>query len=381
MFDTHDSRLKRQALQDLTVRARGGIFIYIATWLLTSIWAGVHQIAPLFFYLNTAILLLNALLRGGQYLYFHKRPDSDPNRQYRWLIASILVGAIHWGLLSAWIIYDQNFAELKYIYFITLAAFAIGGTATLSISRPIRIYYPLFIFAPTILVGFYAGDSEFRILILLAVFSLVYIFEAARVTSRDYWEALASHREASKHAQVMEQLSSVDPLTQLGNRLYFNKNYSEEWKRCTRLRSPLTIFMLDLDHFKVLNDTYGHAFGDECLKEVANTLREELPRETDTVARYGGEEFVILLPYTSLHDAEPIADRLVKVVSQVQLYYDKQRVPLSCSIGVASIIPDQNSDSQHLINAADKALYMAKENGRNQYQVAKALGLDDAGWY
>lgn len=381
MFRSHNKPLKRQALQDLTIRARGGIFIYIIVWLVTAFWADIPQNAPLFFYINTAIILLIAILRGAQYLNHAKDPEAKVDVLYRWLVAAVLLGAFHWGVLSAWIIYDDNFKDLRYIYFVTLAAFAIGGTATLSISGIIRFFYPLLIFSPTILLGLFSGDSEVMILIVLAGFSLIYIFEASRVTSKDYWEALSSHHQASKHAQVMEQLSTVDPLTKLGNRAFFNKKYIEEWKSCNRSRSPLTVFMLDLDHFKRLNDTYGHAFGDECLKEVARALQQDLPRETDTIARYGGEEFVILLPSTSLHDAEPIAERLVGIISEVQVFFNKRAVPISCSIGVASAIPDENSDSQHLINAADKALYKAKEEGRNQYRVAREFILDNAGWY
>ena len=232
MFRSHNKPLKRQALKDLTIRARGGIFIYIVVWLITAIWAGIPQNFPLFFYLNSGVLLLLAILRGAQYLTLANRPDAKVDILYRWLVAAVLVGALHWGVLSAWIIYNDNLENLRHIYLVTLAAFAIGGTATLSISRIIRFFYPLLIFSPTILLGLFYGDSELRVLILLAGFSLIYIFEASRVTSKDYWEALSSHHQASKHAQVMEQLSTVDALTKLGNRSFFNKSKFEIFKRC-----------------------------------------------------------------------------------------------------------------------------------------------------
>jgi len=381
VFDEQHKSARRQGLGDLTIRARGGIFIYIATWLVTAIWADIPQEHPLFFYLNTVIFLILALLRTTYYLVYIKYPNASIDTLYRWLVTSVLIAAFHWGLLSAWIIYDSDLVDLKYIYFVTLAAFATGGTSTLSISKAIRFYYPLLIFGPTILLGLLVGDGEFRMLILLAMFLLIYIFEASRVIGKDYWEAISSHELVSKRAQAMKQLSAIDPLTKLGNRAYFDQKYSEEWKRCDRIKSPLSVLMLDLDHFKTLNDSYGHAFGDECLKEVSSILTRELPRETDTIARYGGEEFVILLPDTPLHAAEPIADRLVKAVSQAQLFYNKQAVSTSCSIGVSSSIPDHNCNRQSLLNAADKALYQAKEKGRNRSQLATEIDLTEAGWY
>lgn len=373
MTDQYDISLKRQALQDLTERARGGIVIYLATWLITTLWAGLPEKFPLFFYLNTSIVVALALVRTAQYLVYKRYPNADTNTMYQWLVAAILIGAGHWGVMAAWMVNDIDFIELRYVYLVIMAGFAIGGTATLSISKTIRLFYPLLIFGPNIALGLYSGDSELRLLILLAVFSLIYVLEASRVTSRDYWNAVSNHRLARKRAMALEELNIVDPLTQLKNRSYFDRKYSEEWKRCDRTYSPLSVLMLDLDHFKVVNDTYGHVFGDECLKEVAAIMTRELPRETDTIARYGGEEFVVLLPDTPMQEAQSIADRLVKVISQSQLLFNRQSVSLSCSIGVSSIIPDHNSNRESLLNAADKALYQAKERGRNQYRLAAGV--------
>lgn len=369
MSQEYTERGKRQVLQDLTIRARGGVFIYLATWVITAIWADIPGRFPLFFYLNTVVFVVLAMLRTGHYLVYKKYPGADTDTMYGWLVATILASASHWGLLAAWIINDSDLLDLKTIYLIGMAAFAIGGASTLSISRIVRLIFPLLILGPSILSGLYFGDSELRILILLAVFSLIYLYEASRVTSRDYWAAVTNHELARNRAKAMEQLSNIDTLTQLRNRPYFDSKFSQDWKLCSRTHSPLSILMLDLDSFKTLNDRYGHAFGDTCLKEVASTMTKVIQRETDTLARYGGDEFVVLLPDTSLRAAEIIADKLVKNIFQAQLFHNKKLVSISCSIGVSSTVPSLTRGRESLLEAADKALYHAKEKGRNQYRV------------
>lgn len=370
MLDNYDPGLKQQALHDLTLRARGGMFIYLATWFITTLWADIPARFPLFFYLNTLAFVVIALFRAAQYLAHRKHPYRNVERMSCWLVSAILISALHWGAMAAWIVHDPDFAELKYVYLISMAAFAIGGTSTLSISREVRILFPLLIFSPTIAMNIYLGNTEDRILVALALISMVYVFEASRVSNRDYFKAVSNQQLANERAQLMEQLSITDPLTQLKNRMYFNMKYTQEWKRCNRLRSPLALLMLDLDHFKNLNDTYGHLFGDECLQEVARILSRELPRATDTVARYGGEEFVILLPDTDTRQAEAIAERLLGAIASAQLSADRRTVRVTCSIGLGSTVPDHDSGGKTLLMTVDEALYRAKENGRNQYCVA-----------
>ena len=210
-------------------------------------------------------------------------------------------------------------------------------------------------------------DPNYSFLATLALLSLVYVFDAARLTSHDYWKAVKSNLLAEQRTKQLEKLSITDPLTRLKNRMYFNTRYREEWKRCNRLGIKLSVLMIDLDNFKRINDTYGHLFGDECLREIAATLQRQIPRETDVIARYGGEEFVVLLPDTKLADAERIAERLVKATAENEVKYNDQSIFLTASVGVACAKPDHQNDGESLLRTADHALYAAKENGRNQW--------------
>jgi diguanylate cyclase (GGDEF)-like protein len=164
--------------------------------------------------------------------------------------------------------------------------------------------------------------------------------------------------------------SRVDSLTQIPNRRALEESLAGEIARARRFEHELAVVLLDLDHFKQTNDTYGHAAGDRLLREVARLLAASA-RQGDTVARWGGEEFVAVLPETSLDGAVQLAERLRLAIGRVSL--GASHATTSC--GVASLLPGDSPDS--LLAAADAALYRAKENGRDRTEVATRNGADD----
>ena len=314
------------------------------------------------------------MLSLSRLLHYHKvfhRQELNVDQLTESLVLLILANGFHWGLLSAWLIVDPDFERLHYPLMIVLAAFALAGTVTLSISHVVRILYPLCVYSPTIIVLILLRyHSEYIMLASLALISLVYIIDAAKITSRDYWEAIQNHQIAIERATQLEFLSITDPLTQLNNRMYFNDRYQEEWTRCSRLGVPVSVLMVDLDHFKTINDNLGHFSGDECLRQFAVTLREHVPRKTDVVARYGGEEFIIMLTGTDLERTQQIAGNLVKATAEMSVQCSQKAINMTCSIGIACTVPDYRKDSESLLHAADNALYMAKSKGRNQWVSA-----------
>ncbi|HVL01713.1 MAG TPA: diguanylate cyclase, partial [Dongiaceae bacterium] len=168
----------------------------------------------------------------------------------------------------------------------------------------------------------------------------------------------------------LAKLSMTDPLTGLHNRRYFDEVLASEILRGQRQQTPLSLVLVDVDHFKRINDTYGHLIGDECLKLVATTLRQVVARGTDLVARYGGEEFAVILPATSEDDARQLAERIRVAIEKTQFIHTGKRISLHASLGIAGRIPLLHESSARLIAAADEALYRAKEAGRNQVMVA-----------
>jgi len=159
--------------------------------------------------------------------------------------------------------------------------------------------------------------------------------------------------------------ANTDKHTGCYNKTYFNNKITLEVNKSKVTGDPLSLVIFDLDHFKKLNDNYGHDAGDFVLKEMAQLIRSGGVRENDTFARYGGEEFVVLLPKTNLKQSFEIADRLRKLIENHQFMYDGKRLPVTASIGVADYRQGVNTGTD-LFKRADEAVYKSKEGGRNQ---------------
>ncbi len=160
-------------------------------------------------------------------------------------------------------------------------------------------------------------------------------------------------------------LSITDSLTGIYNRRYFDEAMLREWKRAHRNKTSIAVVITDIDHFKPINDTFGHTVGDECIHLIAKTLKLSLRRPSDLLARYGGEEFIYILPGSDLKEAEKVAENCRESIEKIQFNHKETPVPLSISAGVAACIPNDENDFSDLINAADAALYQAKSAGRN----------------
>lgn len=166
----------------------------------------------------------------------------------------------------------------------------------------------------------------------------------------------------------LKRLTSIDGLTGLTNRRRFNELLEYEWIRSMRSQSWISLLMIDVDHFKLFNDNYGHLSGDSCLKSVAEAFIQAIKRRTDLVARYGGEEFVIILPQTNIEGARMVAEKIHQEIRELRILHDFSPVEqfLSVSIGVSSIIPKPKESPLQLVLSADNALYEAKQSGRNR---------------
>lgn len=187
---------------------------------------------------------------------------------------------------------------------------------------------------------------------------------------------IKAQSDAVREARMrLEELATHDEMTGLYNYRYLNARLAEEWKRAERYHEPLAALMVDLDHFKSLNDTYGHQFGDQVLRTVAGRLRRCV-REIDVVARYGGDEFLVILPNTHLGGAVAVADRLWRDINAVSLPVSERDevITLQTSIGVAVFPSRDVRNKDTLLKTADEALYCAKREGRNRIFVAANQG-------
>jgi len=171
----------------------------------------------------------------------------------------------------------------------------------------------------------------------------------------------------------LQRLTNSDGLTGLANRRYFDEYFSAEWKRAEREQSSLSLLMIDVDDFKLYNDTYGHLAGDTALKQVAEGIGYFARRPTDLAARIGGEEFVLVLPSMSREHMEGQADKLQAAVHALGIAHasSSNDARVTVSVGGASMVPQRGGSQEKLVEAADQALYRAKRGGKNRVEIAQ----------
>jgi diguanylate cyclase (GGDEF)-like protein len=187
-----------------------------------------------------------------------------------------------------------------------------------------------------------------------------------RFLTQQVMEQSTALRQAN---QELQRLAHLDGLTELANRRRFDEYLHDQWQRLQREKAPLSLILCDVDYFKSYNDYYGHQAGDDCLKQVANALKNCFKRPADLVSRYGGEEFAAILPNIGLKEAIRVAQLIQSSVQNLQLVHCQSSISknVTVSLGISSQIPNPDWSVNLLINGADAALYEAKKLGRNRY--------------
>jgi diguanylate cyclase (GGDEF)-like protein len=310
-------------------------------------------------------------------LVARRRQPAEVTRRDRFLVTGfpifVLVGA---AVLSA---LSQSIQLGLDIYL--LAVFIIGAFLRLSLRNSLAVLIPGWVTLAVLirvfmadLYVFLAGLVNGSLATVLALYlaRLTYTNRARqwrdrRLIERNEAELTSINARLSQANQMLTRLSYIDALTGIPNRRYFDEFFEREWKRAARERHPLALIMVDIDHFKQFNDTYGHQEGDQCLIQVSRTLRSALLRPGDLVARYGGEEFAAVLPGTTQADARLIAERMRGAVAAQGIPNPASPLSgLTVSLGVSALVPRHDVALQTLIERADQALYQAKEQGRNR---------------
>jgi diguanylate cyclase (GGDEF)-like protein/PAS domain S-box-containing protein len=190
----------------------------------------------------------------------------------------------------------------------------------------------------------------------------------AVVQFKDISERKVFEEAMEENNKKLEELARVDGLTQIANRRVFDETLKKEWARTQRSHKPISLLMIDIDFFKLYNDNYGHAKGDECLKQVANAISNCFHRSNDLAARYGGEEFGCILPETDLKGAATVAESVLNAVRDCKITHEYSAVAgiVTVSIGCFCMFPESKDKHTVLIAEADKLLYKSKEFGRDR---------------
>ncbi|MCY0963848.1 sensor domain-containing diguanylate cyclase [Parathalassolituus penaei] len=294
-----------------------------------------------------------------------KRDEQAQNLSIAWL--PLLVATFYYMLhLLGWLPYSTHVLDLqRFSFAIEVLLLSIALAQRINRERKERVL------AQEASLRYYRQASKARQGELAAREAMLEAERKARseleqrVAERTHelQSALASLATLNKE---LEAQSRTDGLTQLTNRRYFDDSLIRELHRAVQQQTPLALLIGDLDHFKHLNDHYGHLAGDECLRIAARLWRQQARRPNEVAARYGGEEFVMLLPEVDSTEALWLAERIRESIEELRINHDGHCIQFTCSIGVCAIIPNRQTTPESLLAAADAALYEAKASGRNK---------------
>ena len=321
----------------------------------------------------------------GHVAYKSKQEHYDaPGFWYVLFLVSTSIISAAWGIGGLYLITQL---PLSYQMFIVVIMAVIAGAALPAVSTRVL---PLILFVTWNLapIAVWLLLSEETVHVLTATLLIPYgcalcfggwqlnkqLVEALRYRFEN--EDLASSLKGANARlqsvnQELTQLSATDPLTQVANRRYFEERLEKEWKRLVREQGEISVIMIDVDHFKLFNDSLGHQQGDNCLTRVALCIRDSLRRPADMVARYGGEEFIVLLPNTTREGAVRVGEMIRENIINLEIAHPSSETMdcVTVSVGISYCQPDENTVKRSLIAKADEALYQSKEAGRNKVTV------------
>ncbi len=366
--ESHRAEVDAQCRRDMLARQKStllfnpGLFILVAlgTLLEDPTLQKVILLCTL-----TALLAVAIFYRYWALMQFGKAIEAPMHTQWLHLYLSLAASASVWGLFLALSLLPtpvgSNFA-LVYAGTVGLTA---GAVMSLSLKSELVRVFILGIMLPAALVSISGYSLQHPGLAgLLVIFAIGMHWVSANARA-EYMVSILSNLILQEQSAKLTRLTTVDWLTDVNNRSHFDSILAKELQRVSRIGYPLSLLMADLDHFKLINDTYGHLVGDECLVETARKIKECLKRETDVVARYGGEEFCVLLPGIDQKEAKDLAETIRKYVEAISISHYRNPISITVSIGGATVHGDEGLTRDQLIERADKALYKAKESGRN----------------
>lgn len=280
------------------------------------------------------------------------------------LAGSVALTALIWGIFFARFMALEDEFTTQLLMAICSVGLSAGGVVTYVPSLNLSLVFNFFILSPAI-VRMYIEQVNPHLVLAILIFS-IYLMVIAYKANQEYHHALQNEFLLLKKSEELNTLSRIDVLTGLYNRRHFEERFAHEWQRSIRHRLPVTFIIGDIDHFKKINDDFGHQAGDAFLKLTARVLKESFRRATDLVARYGGEEFVVLCTDTDPTAAYEMAESLRQQMADISLTHNNQKISATISIGIATATPGIHDSRDTLMSIADKALYAAKQQGRNR---------------
>jgi len=366
------NRINRRVINDLKNRSTVGMYFYLAVTLGVLSVDGFYQRHPGFSAVFLAAMVFIAVFRISHFYLYDRFERINYQANFCAFFTSVFATALTWGLGFAYFMVQPEELTSKMVMMASSVGLDSGGVVAFIPSRRTAVTYNLLALMPAVMAMLYLQIH--LIIAFLIVLFAAYMTLVAFRGNREYWDALENEYLLKRKNEEIKEISRIDVLTGLYNRRYFSEIFNLQWKTAARNNGSLIVLICDLDFFKEINDTYGHLAGDEYLKQAAGIFLHTFKRDTDLIARYGGEEFVVLLSGMDKERAVSFAERVRQQIRELTVVYSGQQLQTTISIGLSICSPKIGWKSDRLLEQADRALYQAKNQGRNQvvfYETSK----------
>lgn len=369
-----DEQMQLQHTRDIAKRSVTGTFIYLVIWVAITLPSQFLQMHPKIWWPVTLLFGVMAMLRIVLIRFLDRMYATRPKTWQSAFFALVWLSALFWGVLCASSLTVPALQPLSFLIIVTTAGLTSGGAVSVAPSRPLTLgMISAFLLPSVVVLLFFPHDHDPSLCLLFIIYWLG-MYSVTKTQHKEYWLSLNHAFVIKRYARELERLNGMDGLTGLKNRAFFDDSLRTELKKSSRTELPIALLLIDIDHFKAVNDRYGHLAGDECLRRISQLLMETVQRETDIVARFGGEEFAIILPGASRTQARAVAERIRQSTQKMDIVIDDLiTLHLTVSIGVADVTAAIDASNEELIAAADAALYAAKARGRNLVIMADAI--------
>jgi diguanylate cyclase (GGDEF)-like protein len=335
------------------------VSIFAALVLCWILWGHADSVLLMSWFM---LLFLSSLGRLALFIfYFRAKPSGlDLLNWEKPYIATLMTSSLIWGFGSLFMLAGASLADQAFLLF-TLIGLAGGAVSTYSAKRFMAAASMGAVLMPaTVWLFFQPEKIQIGMAIGASMFMLASL-RATKVMGEAMHRSFQLTHELKQARDTADFLAKTDALTGINNRRAFFENALQIISYCQRYEHPICAILFDIDHFKEINDKYGHSAGDSALKQVGDVLQKQL-RKTDVSGRLGGEEFAILLPNTAPEDGKAIAEKLRQTIAEATISFRGQQLEIKASIGVACGIYDLET----LLSHADSAMYQAKAQGRNR---------------
>ncbi len=340
--------------------AKGSILM---VWLMLMIPTIIDSPYSIFVWGNAAIFFLYDSVS----LYFKRLPDVDfennsakIKKTYLYLT---IIFSLHWGLITAYIFSNSQYEPIYIATALVLAFSTVGGFSVWLLSASAGKFYLFVLYMPSIAVLLHTQEIGAAITAVFMVFCVVVLIQQGKVREKYVLDAINYQLYLDKQANRYKEISDTDPLTGVFNRRYFDLALESQLKNIDDT-SCLSLLVIDIDHFKSINDEYGHDVGDDCLCEAVKIIQQEIRLDKDILCRFGGEEFVVLLIDADKDKSTSVASRICHRFRKSSCQINHLNITMTVSIGISTSENATGPDA--LFKTADKAMYHAKNIGRDK---------------